>query len=41
MGAIGINHPTALIDYAQRLERQPPVPPARLTAAPRATDRVA
>jgi hypothetical protein len=41
MGAIAINHPTALIDYADKLERQAPVPRSLLTDSPRAVDRVA
>jgi NADPH-dependent 2,4-dienoyl-CoA reductase/sulfur reductase-like enzyme len=41
MGAIAINHPTALIDYSERLEQQAPVPRRRLAEAPRAVDRVA
>jgi hypothetical protein len=40
MGVIAINHPTALIDYAHRLERQDPLPYVPLSEPPKAIDRV-
>jgi NADPH-dependent 2,4-dienoyl-CoA reductase/sulfur reductase-like enzyme len=40
MGAIAINHPTALIEQAKRLERQPPAERPLLTVAPKASERV-